>query len=164
MLDPFWKHFGFSHHCQNAARIGPDHVCRLWLPSPNLVPFSQKRSGSYCTKPAQILSGWPGQVLPNHISSRNKPMCKNHLGSASFLAEYNRPTTSFRLSDSVTFFHRWSGSYCAESAMDPIWFWLCQALAKWIVWKQTGVQESTGLPLANTSKLIWMEMNYIWHV
>lgn len=96
MLDPFWKHFGYSHHCQHAARIGPDHVCRLWLPSPNLVPFCQKRSGSYCTKPAQILSGWPGQVLPNHISSRNKPMCKNHLGSASFLAEYKLQT--FRLS------------------------------------------------------------------
>ena len=67
MLDPFWKHSGYGHHCQHAARIGPDQVCQLWLPSPNLLPFCQKRSGSYCTKPAQILSGWPGQVLPNHL-------------------------------------------------------------------------------------------------
>ena len=57
MLDPFWKHSGYGHHCQHAARIGPDQVCQLWLPSPNLLPFCQKRSGSYCTKPAQYLDG-----------------------------------------------------------------------------------------------------------
>ena len=48
-------------------------------------------------------------------------------------AQCNWPAASFPLSDSVAFFHRRPGSYCAKPAW--IWFgsgWLCQVLAQQI--------------------------------
>ena len=86
------KHFGYG---QRAARIGPDCISLIQLPASNLVLFFQRRHRSYCAKPIQIQSGWPGQGLAKHIWSGSEPMCWNR--RARFLAECNQPTTSFPL-------------------------------------------------------------------
>ena len=103
---------------------------RIRLPASVSAPFFfQRRHGSYCAKPTRIRSGWPGQGLAKHIWSGSKLMCRNHL--VRFLAGRNRSTTSFQLLDSVLFFHRRPGWYCANPAR--IRFssgWLCQVLAK----------------------------------
>ena len=75
--------------------------------------------------------------------------------SGPVLAECNQHATSLPLSDSVAFFHRQPRSYCAK----PSWIWLDSGwMSKFcqmnLVWKQAGVQESSGLPLANASKTI----------
>ena len=51
---------------------------QIWLPAFDLVPFFQRRLGSYCAKLARIWSGWPDQVLAKRIWSGSKPVCKNH--------------------------------------------------------------------------------------
>ena len=73
---------------------------------------------------------------------------------------------SFSLSNSVLFFHRQPGSYCAKPAQ--IWFgsgWLCQVWAKWI-W-------SGSKPVCqNHWAHIWLllpsrtgsDVNWIWHI
>ena len=130
------KHFVYGQlwllkYCgQHAARIGLDCICLIQLPACNSVLFFQRRHGSYCAKPIWIWSGWPDQVLGKRISSGSKLVGKNH--TAQFLAECNWPATSFPLSDSVAFSHRWPRSHCAQ----PAWVqsgsgWLCQVLAKW---------------------------------
>ena len=127
----------YGHYAQRAARIGPDHICRIRLPASNSVPFFQRRPGPYCAKPTRIRSGWPVPVLAESIWSRSKLVRKNHL--AWFLAELNQPATSFPLkADPVAFFplaqwflHRRPGSYCAK--LGRIRFgsgWLCQVWAK----------------------------------
>ena len=119
----------YVHYGQRAARLGPDGTCRIRLLASDSVPFFQRGPGSYCAKPARIRSGWPGQVWAKRIWSGSKPGCTNH--PARFLAEPNRSATSFLLSDSVAFFHRRPGSFCAQAAR--IYFGsesLCQALAK----------------------------------
>ena len=50
----------------------------IQLSASSSVLFFQRSLGSNCAKPAQIWSGWPGQVLAQWIRSRNKPVCKNH--------------------------------------------------------------------------------------
>ena len=79
----------------------------------------------------QNRSRWPGQGLARRIWSGSKPRRRNHL--ARFLAGRNRPAASFRLSDSVPFFHRHPGPRYAKP--DQIQFssdWLCQVWAKQI--------------------------------
>ena len=48
------------------------------LPASDLAPFFQRRPGSNSAKPAQIWSGWPGQVWGKHMWSGGKLVCKNH--------------------------------------------------------------------------------------
>ena len=38
-------------------------ICQIQLPASNLDLFFHRRPGSYCTKLAQIWSGWPGLLL-----------------------------------------------------------------------------------------------------
>ena len=78
-------------------------MCLIQLPASDSVRFFQ-RHGSYCAKPTQVQSGWPGQCFAKHIWSGSKPVCMNH--QPRFLARCNWPTTSFPLLDSVPFFHR----------------------------------------------------------
>ena len=68
----------YGHCSQCAARIRPDSIFLIQLPTSNLVLlFFQRRPGSYCAKPTWIWSGWPGQVLGKRILSGSKPVCKN---------------------------------------------------------------------------------------
>ena len=122
----------YGHYGQHTARIGPDRICWIQLPTSDLVPFFQRKPGPYCAKLTRIRSGWPGQVWDKCIWSRSKPVRKNHF--AQFLAESNQPTTSFSLLDSVVFSHRLSRSHCAKPGQ--IQFdsgWLCHILVKWIL-------------------------------
>ena len=135
----------YGHYGQRAAKIGPDRVYRIPLPVSDSVPFFQRRHGPYCAKPTRIRSGWPDQGLAKRIWSRSKPVCRNHL--ARLLAGRNRPATGFPLSDSVPFFHRRPGSYCAKIRPGPIWFWLTVSGfgQTYPVRKQAGVQQSSCL-------------------
>ena len=49
-------------------RIGPDHICQIWLPVSDLVPFFKRRPRSYCIKLAWIWSGWPVFVVGSNAS------------------------------------------------------------------------------------------------
>ena len=117
MPDPVQKLFGYGQH---AAKIGSDPTSHIWFDL-----FFQIRPGSYCAKPAQIWSGWPGQVFSKHIWSRSKLVCKNHW--ARFWQNATSLLTSFPLWDSVAFFHRWPRWYCAEPAQIQFgsgsWWW-----------------------------------------
>ena len=111
------------------------------VPASDSVPFFKRRPRSYCAKPAQIWSGWPGQVLAKHILSRSKPVCKNH--QAPFLAKCGQPSTSFPLSSgSIEFW-----TYCWKSA----WIWFCSGLLCQVlgqmdpVHKQANVEVPLGL-------------------
>ena len=67
-----------GHYARHAARIGPDHVCRIRLPASDSVPFFERRPGPHCAKSTRIRSGWPGQVWAKCIWSGSSPVCKNH--------------------------------------------------------------------------------------
>ena len=91
--------------------------------------FFQRRHALNCAKPTRIRSARPGHCLAERIWSGSKPMCRNH--RARFLSGRKRPATNFPLSDSVPFFHRRPGKYCAKPAR--IRFssgCLCQVLVK----------------------------------
>ena len=80
-------------------------------------PFFQRSPGSYCAKPTRVRSGWPGQGLAKRIwcaGIRKQAGVPESWGPV--LAEFNQSATSFPLSDSVAFFHRGPGSYCAKPA------------------------------------------------
>ena len=125
--DPIRKRFGYG-------QLWPLwSVCTQYraglYPASVSAPFFQRRHGSYCAKQTRFRSGWPGQGLAKRIWSGSKPVCRNHL--ARFLEGHNQSTTGFPLSDSVPFFHRHPGWYCAK----PAWIrfssgWLCQFLAE----------------------------------
>ena len=53
-------------------------ICRIRLPASDLVPFYQRRPGSYREKTSRIRSGWPGQALAERIWTESKLVCKNH--------------------------------------------------------------------------------------
>ena len=92
-----------------------NRVCRIRPFASDSFPFFQRSPGSYCAKPTRVLSGWPGQGLAERIRSGSKPMGMQK-SSRPVLAEFNWSATSFPLSDSVAFFHRGPGSYCAKPA------------------------------------------------
>ena len=79
------KHAGFNSEAflvptscgQHAFRIRLDRTCLIQIPSPNLVPFFQRKPGSYWAKLTWIQSGWPGQVLAKHILSGSTLVHKN---------------------------------------------------------------------------------------
>ena len=53
MPDPIWKHFRYGQH---AARIGPDHMCRIRLPASFSVPVYKEVMG-------HTVQNWPGSNL-----------------------------------------------------------------------------------------------------
>ena len=79
--------------------------------------FSSKKAWIVLCKtdPDPIWVAWSGS---GQTQSGSKPVCTNH--RAQFLTERNRPATSFPLSDSVPFFQRRPGQYCAKPART--WF------------------------------------------
>ena len=81
----------YGHYGQRASRIGPGCIRRSDFPHP--IQFRFSREGSYCAKPTQIRSGWPGQSLAKRIWSGSKPVCRNQ--RARFLAIHNRPRYQF---------------------------------------------------------------------
>ena len=117
---------------QRAAIIGPDRIIldltsRIRFSSFCFCFSSKKAWIILCkTYPDPIWMAWSGfgQTQPG-----SKPVCKNH--RAQFLTERNRSATSFPLSDSVPFFHRRPGQYCAKPARIRFGSGgLCHALAK----------------------------------
>ena len=103
----------YGHYGQRAARIGPD---RIIMPDPT----SRIRFGSAPPKKAwtilcksgldPIWVAWSGSGQ-THLVQKQAGV-KEPWGP--FLAERNRPATSFPLSDWVAFFHTRPGSYCAK--------------------------------------------------
>ena len=78
----------YGQYRQHAARIGLDRACQIQLPASDSVPFFQRRPGFYCTKPTQIQSGRPDQVLAKHMVQKQAGVQES---AARFLAEWNRP-------------------------------------------------------------------------
>ena len=66
------------HYNQCTAKIGLDHICRIWLSASDSVPFSKRRPRWHYVKPAQLWSGRPGEVSAKCTWSTSKPVCKNH--------------------------------------------------------------------------------------
>ena len=125
-----------------------------YMPDPTFrIPFgsvlSKKPGHIVQTGPDLIRSGWPGQVLAKRMWSGSKPMCKNH--RARFLAEHNRPATSFPLLYSVLQTARIT---LCKTSPDPIWFWLTVSgfVQTDPVRKRAGVQQLSGPLLANASE------------
>ena len=139
--------------------------CWIWLSPSNQVLFFQRRPGPHCAKPAWIQSGWPGQVSAKRILSRSKPVCHNHQAWLWQNATGLLPVSHFQTQLCSSTWHIWPGSYCAK----PAWTWfssgqLCHIFGQMDpVRRQTGVQESYGLLLTNTSRSRW-DVNRIWHV
>ena len=110
MPDPIQKHFGYDQLWPLRPACSQNQAGSYMLDPTStsfLVPFFQRRHGSYCTKLTRIRSGWPGQGLAKHIWSGSKLVCRNH--PAWFLAGHNLPATSFPFSYLVAFFHRHPG-------------------------------------------------------
>jgi len=68
----------YGHYSQCAARIGPDHICLIWLPTSCSITYFLRKPSSYCAKPAHIQSGWPDWVLAKWTGSGSQLVCKNH--------------------------------------------------------------------------------------
>ena len=154
MPDLIQKHFGSGHYGQHAARIRPESISQIQLPTSVSALFFQRRHGSYCAKPPQIRSGWPGQGLAKHTWSGSKLVCRNH--RAQFLAGCNWPATRFPLSDSVPFFQT-SQIILSKTSPDLIQFWLTVSGFGQMdpARKQASMQESSSPLLVNASQLIW---------
>ena len=125
----------------------PDPTFRLQFAS--VLP---KKARIVLCKPAQIRSGWPGQVWGKRIWSGGKPVCKKSSGP--FLEERNRPATSFptfRLGFVLP--HTARITLCKTSLV-PILSWLTVSGFGQTdsVRKQAGVQELSGPLLANASE------------
>ena len=116
------------------ARMNPNCISRirLSLPASDLVLCFQRRPGLHCAKLAQqIWSGQPGRVLGQTDLIQKQAGVQESSGLV--LVECDRPTTSFLLSDSGPFFHRWPGSH--RTKLPQNWFgsgWLYQVSAKQI--------------------------------
>ena len=155
MPDLILKHSGYGHYTQHAARIGLDCIFWIWLSTFNSVPSFQRRPRSFGVKPAQIWSWWPGQVLAKHIWSRSKLVCKNHW--AQFWQNATGMLPVSPLSDSVAFFHRQPGSYCAKLAQIRFGSgWLHQVLAKRIWSKSKPVCKNHWACFWPASQPVWI--------
>ena len=122
-----WPASSFLHPIRfRSFTDGPDHIVR-------------HRPGSDSIQDGHVRL-WPdGSVLE---ASR----CARITGPSS--VKHNRPTSSFPTSDSVPFFHKRPGSYCA------IWFLMAMSGCGQMdpIRKQTGVQNSLGLVLAKHNR------------
>ena len=115
MLDPIQWVWVTASYGQHTARIRPD-----WIS---------------CAKPAQIRSGWPGTGQTDLVPK----LAGVQESAGRVLEECNWPVTSFPLS-LICVLPQTAQIILCKTSMDPIWFWLCQILAKWI-WSR--VQESS---------------------
>ena len=159
MLDLIWKQFWLRPIMAIAASVHPESswirsagsdflhpvgsilVKKAWIILCKIqsVPFLQRRSGSYCAKPGWIQSGWPGKDSAKCISSRSKPMCKNHWAwfwqnttgllpvshfrttlhfstDCSFRIVQNQPGSRLVLADCVKFWPNRSGPEASQCA------------------------------------------------
>ena len=106
--------------CRNVyASSDFPHLIRFRFSKEGLGHIVQNRTGSDLDV---LVRFWPNASCPE--ASR----CARIIG-AWFLAERNQPVTNFPLSDSVAFFHRRPGGYCAKPARirlvlaDCVRFW-----------------------------------------
>ena len=98
--------------------------------------FFQRRHGSYCSKPTQTQSGWPGEGMAKCIRSGNKLVCRNHLvWKQAGVQESSGVETS----------------WCAGI----IWCGNKLVCRNHLVWKQAGVLESSGLETSWCAGIIW---------
>ena len=127
-----------------------DLTSRNWFGS-----IHPRRTRSSCAKPAQIPSGWPGQVLAQRIQSGSKLMCKNHQAQFWQNTKGPLPISHFqtRLCSSTD-----SPDHTVQNQprsnlvlADCVRVW---PNVKHPVRKQTSMQEPSGLHLANTSEPI----------
>ena len=145
-LEAFWLQLVMAI----TAIIGPDHTCWIQHPTFNSILFFQRRPRLYCVKLAQI------KCWLNGSGPQKQASVQESLGPV--LAECNRPATSFPLSDSVTFFHKQPGLYCAKPAQTSLVLADCARLAKTDpVKKQDGMQESSG-------QCFWAYLDWIRHI
>ena len=132
MPDPIRKHFGYGQLWPLWPACSQDWAGSYLPDLTSHILFSSvfpKETWIILYKADPDLIWMACQGLAKCIWSGSKSMCRNH--QARFLAGCNHRATSFPLSDSVAFCHRWPGSYRAKPAR--IWFasgWLCQVLAK----------------------------------
>ena len=143
MPDPIQKHFGYGRYGQHAARIRLDHICQIWLPASDSVPFFKKGPDhTVQNQPRSNLDGlgrfWPSASGPE--ASR----CARIIGPDSGRTQtacYQFPT--FRLSCTIP---QTAQIILCKTSLGPIWFWLTVSgfgqtdLAQ----KQVSVQESSG--------------------
>ena len=96
----------------------------------------------------RVRSGWPGQGLAKFdVSGLEASRCAGIIGSGFWQAA----TGQLPLSDSVVFFHRRPGSYCAK----PVRIRFSSGFGQTDpVRKQTDVQDSSGPLLTNASEPI----------
>ena len=118
----------YGHYGQRAARIGPYCICLIRIPTSDSVPFFPQTITILCTTdPGPIWMAWSGfdqtHQIPKQADVRES--------SGPVSGRTHKPATSFPLSDSVAFFHRRPGSYCAKPGRIRFGSgWLCQVLAK----------------------------------
>ena len=160
---------GIDHSVQNRTGSDLDGLVRCWFNASGLeVSWCARniRPGSGKTQPAryQFPTFRPSCILPQMAqfilckaildpiwfwlndlvwkqAGVQKSSCLVWRNATSMLA------TSFPLSDSDAFFHRRPGSYCAKPAWIQFGFGYMH-----LVWKQAGVQESSGLILAERNQ------------
>ena len=159
MPDPIREHFGYGQLWPLWPACSQDWAGSYLPDLTSHILFSSvfpKETWIILYKADPDLIWMACQGLAKCIWSGSKSMCRNHL--AWFLAGCYRPATSFPFSDSVPFFHRWPGSYCAKTSQDMIWFWLTVSGfgQRDPVRKQASVQQSSDPLLANASQPIWI--------
>ena len=99
--------------------------------------YSQNRARLYMRDPTsciQFSSVFSKEGIEHIVQNWVWPNASG-LEASCFLAECNRPTSSFPLLESVRFFHWHPGPYCAKKAQIRFSsgrLWLCQVLAKQI--------------------------------
>ena len=136
----------YGHCGQCAARIQPQ------LPASDLVPFFQRRPGSYCARLAHVWSGWPGQVLAKCLWSRSQGAKIIRPGFGKMQpAHYLFPT--FPL---CCFLPHMSLITLCKVSLDQIWFWLTVS-----GFSQTDLVQRLGPTLMNQSG---SDVNQIQHV
>ena len=150
MQDPIPRRFGYGQLCPLYLYIYIYLYARSDFP-PHPIRFRSSKERlhhNYCTEPARIRSGRPGQILAKRIWSGSKPVCKNH--RARFWQNATDQFPTFRLG---CVFPQTAWIVLCKTSEDTIGFWLTVSgfgrtdLAR----KQTGVQESPGPLLASAS-------------
>ena len=114
------------------------------------VPSFQRRPGMHCAKtgPYPIWMAYSG-IFPNP-SGPEASRCARTMG-ARFLAERNRPATSFPLSDWGCLLPQTARNVVCKTSPGLIWFWLIVSGFGRTdpVRKQDGVRESSGSRLSD---------------
>ena len=96
-------------------------ICQIRLAAFDVVPFFQRRPGSYCAKPAWIRSGGSGQVFAKRFWSGSKPVCKNHRDRFRQNAGTTGPLPASHIQSLLP---QTAGIMWCKTSPDRIWLWL----------------------------------------